>query len=100
MAVAVRPEPAPVVGAVTAPRGFVASGVHAGIRRSALDVAVVVSTVPAVGAGMFTANRFKAAPVLVSQAHLEAAEPRAVVVNSGIANAATGPQGTLDAQET
>ena len=100
MAVAVRVEPDLRVSAVTAPEGFVAAGVHAGIRKSALDVALVVSTVPAVGAGMFTANRFKAAPVLVSQAHLEAASPRAVVVNSGVANAATGPQGMHDALAT
>jgi len=100
MAVAVRAEPAARLGAVTAPRGFVAAGVHAGIRRTALDVALVVSTVPAVGAGMFTANRFKAAPVLVSQEHLAKAEPRAIVANSGVANAATGPQGTLDARAT
>src|SRR5207249_3497971 len=77
MAVAVRLEPDGRLCAVTAPRGFVAAGVHAGIRRKALDVALVVSTVPAVGAAMFTANRFKAAPVLVSQAHLAQAQPRA-----------------------
>jgi glutamate N-acetyltransferase / amino-acid N-acetyltransferase len=100
MAVAVRLEPELSLSAVTAPEGFVAAGVHAGIRRSALDVALVASTVPAVGAGMFTANRFKAAPVLVSQAHLEAASPQAVVVNSGVANAATGPQGMRDALAT
>ena len=73
---------------------------HAGIRKSKLDLAVVRSTVPAVGAGMFTANRVQAAPVLVSKAHLAQAEPQAVVINSGVANAATGKQGELDALAT
>jgi glutamate N-acetyltransferase/amino-acid N-acetyltransferase len=87
-------------GAVTAAKGFVAGAVHAGIRRSKLDLAVIRSTEPAVGAGMFTANRVQAAPVLVSKAHLAQAEPQAVVINSGVANAATGKQGELDALAT
>jgi glutamate N-acetyltransferase / amino-acid N-acetyltransferase len=87
-------------GAVTAAKGFVAGAVHAGIRRSKLDLAVIRSTELAVGAGMFTANRVQAAPVLVSKAHLAQAEPQAVVINSGVANAATGKQGELDALAT
>ena len=78
---------------VTAARGFEAAGVHAGIRKSSPDVALVRSTEPAVGAAMWTVNRVLAAPVVVSQEHLAATEPQAVVVNSGVANAATGPQG-------
>jgi glutamate N-acetyltransferase/amino-acid N-acetyltransferase len=89
-----------VTGAVTASKGFVAGAVHAGIRKTKLDLAVVRSTVPAVGAGMFTANRVQAAPVLVSKAHLAQASPQAVVINSGVANAATGKQGELDALST
>jgi glutamate N-acetyltransferase/amino-acid N-acetyltransferase len=85
---------------VTSPTGFVASGIHAGMRRSAKDLAIVRSTAPATGAAMFTANRLKAAPVLVSQRHLEQAQPQAVVVNSGSANAATGQRGELDAIAT
>jgi glutamate N-acetyltransferase / amino-acid N-acetyltransferase len=92
--------PAVTTGAVTAAKGFVAGAVHAGMRRSRLDLAVVRSTVPAVGAGMFTANLVQAAPVLVSKAHLEQAEPQAIVINSGVANAATGKQGQLDALAT
>src|SRR5262249_36552288 len=65
-----------------------------------LDLAVVHSTEPAVGAGMFTANRVQAAPVVVSKAHLAQAEPQAIVINSGVANAATGKQGELDALAT
>ncbi|MGH3131645.1 MAG: bifunctional ornithine acetyltransferase/N-acetylglutamate synthase, partial [Gaiellaceae bacterium] len=82
---------------VTAAKGFVASGVHAGIRRSAPDLALVRSTEPAVGAGMFTVNRVQAAPVVVSRAALAAAEPQAVVINAGVANAATGERGEADA---
>jgi glutamate N-acetyltransferase/amino-acid N-acetyltransferase len=85
---------------VTAPHGFLASGVACGIRRSAPDLAIVRSAVPAVGAAMFTANRMQAAPVLVSREHLELAEPQAVVINSGVANAATGARGELDARAT
>jgi glutamate N-acetyltransferase/amino-acid N-acetyltransferase len=85
---------------VTAAGGFEASGVHAGIRKAAPDVALVRSTVPSVGAAMFTANRVQAAPVVVSRRAVEAAEPQAVVVNAGVANAATGPRGELDALET
>jgi glutamate N-acetyltransferase / amino-acid N-acetyltransferase len=85
---------------VTAARRFVASGVHCGIRQAKADLALVRSLDPAVGAAMFTANRVQAAPVKVSREHLELAEPQAVVVNSGVANAATGIRGELDARAT
>ena len=85
---------------VTGARGFVASGVHCGIRQAKPDLALVRSLEPAVGAAMFTANRVQAAPVKVSREHLELAEPQAVVVNSGVANAATGIRGELDARAT
>ena len=86
---------------VTAAKGFVASGVHCGIRKKdRLDLALVRSTVPATGAGMFTANRMLAAPVVVCKEHLALAQPQAVVTNSGVANAATGEQGVADAKAT
>jgi glutamate N-acetyltransferase/amino-acid N-acetyltransferase len=85
---------------VTAPSGFVAAGVHAGIRRSGPDLALVRSTVPAVGAGVWTTNRVLAAPVVVSKRHLDLAAPQAVVVNAGVANAATGVSGIADAERT
>jgi glutamate N-acetyltransferase / amino-acid N-acetyltransferase len=86
---------------VTAAKGFVAAGVHCGIRKSGRrDLAVVRSLVPATGAGMFTANRVQAAPVVVSRGNLSVAEPQAVVVNSGVANAATGEQGIIAARAT
>ena len=85
---------------VTAARGFVASGVAAGIRRKGLDLALVRSTTRAVGTALWTTNRVLAAPVIVSQRHLELAEPQAVVVNAGVANAATGERGIGDASRT
>ncbi|MEZ5102493.1 MAG: bifunctional ornithine acetyltransferase/N-acetylglutamate synthase [Thermoleophilia bacterium] len=79
---------------VTAARGFVAGGVHCGIRRAASDLAIVRSVEPAVGAALFTVNRVLAAPCAVSQLNLAQAEPQAVVLNSGVANAATGERGS------
>jgi len=85
---------------VTAAKGFVAAGVACGIRKSAPDLALLRSVEPATGAAMFTKNRVQAAPILVSKAHLAVAEPQAVVVNSGTANAATGMRGEIDALAT
>jgi glutamate N-acetyltransferase/amino-acid N-acetyltransferase len=83
---------------VTAAKGFVASGVAAGIRPSGEpDVAVVRSVPRAVGAAVWTTNRVQAAPVTVSKRHLEAAQPQAVLINAGCANAATGARGEADA---
>jgi glutamate N-acetyltransferase/amino-acid N-acetyltransferase len=85
---------------VTAARGFVASGIHAGIRQAKLDLAVLRSTEPAVGAGMFSRNRVQAACLLVNKEHLALTDPQAVVVNSGVANSATGERGKIDALAT
>jgi glutamate N-acetyltransferase / amino-acid N-acetyltransferase len=85
---------------ITAPQGFVAAGVHAGIRREKKDLALVRALGPGTGAAMWTRNRVLAAPVVVSQQHLACAEPQAVAINSGVANAATGEQGIADARAT
>jgi glutamate N-acetyltransferase / amino-acid N-acetyltransferase len=85
---------------VTAAKGFEAAGVHCGLRASAPDLAVLRSLTPATGAALFTVNRVQAAPVLVSKEHLAAAEPQAVVVNSGNANAVTGEAGMAAARAT
>jgi len=85
---------------VTEPLGFAAAGVHAGIRREKKDLALVRTLGDGTGAAMWTRNRVLAAPVVVSQQHLACAEPQAVVVNSGVANAATGEQGMKDARAT
>jgi glutamate N-acetyltransferase / amino-acid N-acetyltransferase len=85
---------------VTSAKGFVASGVHCGIRKARPDLALVRSLAPATGAAMFTVNRVQAAPVVVSKEHLALAQPQAVALNSGVANAATGRRGELDARAT
>lgn len=86
---------------VTAAAGFAASGVSAGIRPSGRpDVALVRALRPAVGCAMWTRNRVQAAPVTISRRHLELAEPQAVIVNAGVANAATGLPGEEDARTT
>ncbi|WP_037818177.1 MULTISPECIES: bifunctional glutamate N-acetyltransferase/amino-acid acetyltransferase ArgJ [Amycolatopsis] len=87
---------------VTGPKGFRAAGVAAGIKASgALDLALVVNDGPLdVAAGVFTRNVIKAAPVLWSQEVLKQQKLKAVVLNSGGANAATGPGGFQDTHAT
>jgi glutamate N-acetyltransferase/amino-acid N-acetyltransferase len=85
---------------VTSAKGFVASGVPAAIRREGKDLAIVRSLPPATGTAMFTRNRVQAAPLQVNREHLELAEPQAIVINSGVANAATGERGKIDALAT
>jgi glutamate N-acetyltransferase / amino-acid N-acetyltransferase len=87
---------------VTAAAGFRAAGVAAGIKDSgALDLALVVNDGPQhAAAGVFTSNRVKAAPVLWSEQVLRAGRLRAAVLNSGGANACTGPDGFADAHHT
>ncbi len=86
-------------GGVTAPLGYLASGVHCGIKQHKRDLALVVSEAPASVAGVFTTNRVKAAPVLWCQEVVRRGTARAVVVNSGNANACTGEQGWQDVRE-
>ena len=96
-----------VEGGVTAAAGFKAAGIHAGFRKNPerLDYALVVPDKPCPGAGVFTTNRFCAAPVQVSRANLGGADKgygiiAGVSVNSGNANAATGETGLACARET
>ncbi|MFI6422267.1 bifunctional glutamate N-acetyltransferase/amino-acid acetyltransferase ArgJ [Streptomyces sp. NPDC050842] len=87
---------------VTAAKGFTAAGIAAGIKQNGNpDLALVVNTGPRrAAAGVFTSNRVKAAPVLWSQQVLADGELTAVVLNSGGANACTGPQGFQDTHTT
>ncbi|RSN32412.1 bifunctional ornithine acetyltransferase/N-acetylglutamate synthase [Amycolatopsis sp. WAC 04169] len=87
---------------VTQPKGFRAAGVAAGIKAEGkLDLALVVNDGPLqVAAGVFTRNVIKAAPVLWSQEVLKQQRLKAVVLNSGGANAATGPGGFQDTHQT
>ena len=81
--------------------GFKAGAVAAGIRyQGRPDLALIVSEVTAAAAGVFTTNKVQAAPVLLSRSHLSGNRARAIVVNSGIANACTGEVGLQRAQTT
>ncbi len=91
----------PVSGGVAAPQGFECSAIACGIKNPAnlrLDLALLYSVAPAVTAGTFTTNKVKAAPVRLCQTHLKRNDVRAVIVNSGNANACTGPRGINDAR--
>lgn len=91
-------------GGVASARGFRAAGVHAGFRKNPerFDFALVVADEPAAAAGVFTQNVFCSAPVTVSREHLQSSggTARAVIVNSGNANAATGSIGLETARRT
>ncbi|MGN0243217.1 MAG: bifunctional ornithine acetyltransferase/N-acetylglutamate synthase [Lachnospiraceae bacterium] len=94
-------------GGVTAPKGYMAAGLRAGIKpgKSNKDMAMIYSTVPAKTAGVFTRNKVKAAPVLWGMEITEKFETaQAIVVNSGVANACTGALGLhnvmLEAEKT
>ena len=85
-------------GGVASAKGFKACGIHAGFRADPkrLDFALVAADQPAACAAVFTTNVFCSAPVTVSKEHLDGAGygiARAVAINSGIANAATGDKG-------
>jgi len=92
-----------IAGGITAAEGFRAAGVSAGIKASgALDVTLIVADRPASVAAVFTTNQVQAAPVLVSREHIAASggTARAVIVNSGCANACTGAQGLTTTRAT
>ena len=88
----------PIPGGVTAPAGFLASGIAAGIKPSGKpDVAMIAAAAPVPAAAVFTTNTMAAPPVVVSRSHITHGAVRAAVVNSGNANACTGEQGSADA---
>ncbi|NLT93932.1 MAG: bifunctional glutamate N-acetyltransferase/amino-acid acetyltransferase ArgJ [Clostridia bacterium] len=89
-----------ISGGVTAPQGFLAAGVAAGIRKKGKkDVAIVYSKVPATCAAVYTTNIFKAAPLKVTEEHLADGIAQAMVINSGIANACMGKDGMDSAKK-
>ena len=86
-------------GNVTSAKGFLSAGIHAGLKTGReKDMALLVSTCPADAAGAFTTNQVKAGPVRVSQEHLKNGKVRAIIINSGNANACTGVRGIADAK--
>ncbi|TLY29712.1 MAG: bifunctional glutamate N-acetyltransferase/amino-acid acetyltransferase ArgJ [Ignavibacteria bacterium] len=83
---------------ITGPKGFHAAGVHCGIKKVKKDLALVYSSEPARVAGIFTTNKVPAAPVIVDRLQLTRSSSfRAILVNSGNANACTGERGLNDA---
>lgn len=88
-----------IKGGITAPKGYKAAGMHCGIKSSGKkDLALIYSSVPANAAAVFTGNKVKAAPILVSMEHIRGGKAQAIVANSGCANACTGPEGMEDAR--
>lgn len=83
---------------VTAPRGFLACGLHVGLKKHKKDLALIYSEAPCSVAGVFTTNRVKAAPLKVTMPRVAAGRAQAVIVNSGNANACNGPAGEEDAR--
>ncbi len=82
------------------PKGFKVSGIHAGIKRFNKDLGLIFSESPCKSVGMFTKNKIKAAPVIVTRENLAKGEGiKAVIINSGNANCATGRQGMTDAKK-
>ena len=85
---------------ITSVNGFLAGAIYAGIKRQdELDLAILHSKVPCTVAGVFTTNRIKSAPIILSQRHLSQKQAQAIIVNSGCANACVGKQGLADALE-
>ena len=90
-----------IKGGVIAPKGFLASGIHVGLKKVKKDLSIIVSQVPAAAAGLFTTNQIKAAPVIWSKSQIETNQYKtAILTNSGNANACTGDQGMLDVKCT
>lgn len=85
-------------GSIVTPQGFKAAGLHCGLKKTDRnDLGVIVCDVPAVAAAVYTTNLFQAAPLKVTRESLQDGKLRAIVVNSGNANACTGKQGEEDA---
>lgn len=90
-----------IKGGVTAPKGFLASGIHCGLKKSNLkkDLALIYSEVPAAASGMFTKNKVKGAPISISKDHLSNKKAQAIIVNSGNANTCNGTDGLNKAKK-
>lgn len=89
-------------GGITAPQGFTANGLNAGLKagRTKNDMALIFSDTPCNAAGVFTKNRVKAESVKLSRKHLENGKAQAAVINVAVANACTGEQGAMNAFKT
>lgn len=90
-----------IEGGITAPKGFLASGIHCGLKKSNLkkDLALIYSEVPAVAAGMYTKNKVKGAPIYITKEHLTNKKAQAIIINSGNANTCNGEDGLQKAKK-
>lgn len=89
-----------IYGGITTVQGFRSTGVKSGIKTSGdMDMAMIVSDEQATAAGVFTTNKVKSAPVLVSMEHIKSGKAQAIVANSGNANACTGEKGIQNARK-
>lgn len=90
-----------IQGGITAPKGFLASGIHCGLKKSNLkkDLALIYSEVPAVAAGMYTKNKVKGAPIYITKEHLTNKKAQAIIINSGNANTCNGEDGLQKAKK-
>ncbi|MCW8850450.1 MAG: bifunctional glutamate N-acetyltransferase/amino-acid acetyltransferase ArgJ [Melioribacteraceae bacterium] len=87
-------------GSVTSPKGFKAAGIHCGLKKKNKDLALIYSDVPSIAAGTFTTNKAAASPVTITKQITDSAQKvKAIIINSGNANACTGVEGHLDALE-
>ncbi|MGY5214512.1 bifunctional glutamate N-acetyltransferase/amino-acid acetyltransferase ArgJ [Clostridium butyricum] len=88
-------------GGVTAPKGFLASGIYCGIKQGSVkkDLALIYSEVPAKAFGMFTKNKVKGAPIYICKDHLSNKKAQAIIINSGNANTCTGDDGLSKAKK-
>ncbi|MEW6378110.1 MAG: bifunctional glutamate N-acetyltransferase/amino-acid acetyltransferase ArgJ [bacterium] len=89
----------PSGGGLSLVRGILTAGVNCGIKKNKKDLAIIYSETVCTAAGVFTINPFRAAPVIVSESHLQNSLAQAIVVNSGNANACTGAAGLEDAEK-
>ena len=85
---------------VTAPKGFLASGIHCGLKKNnlKLDLALIYSEIPANAAGVYTKNKVKGAPIYITKEHLSNKKAQAIIINSGNANTCTGDDGLSKAK--
>ena len=88
-------------GSITSVKGILSAGIHAGLKRKRKDLALILSEQPCNAAGTFTLNKVKAAPIIISKKMIDNKESvKAILINSGNANACTGEKGFEDALET
>lgn len=90
-----------IQGGITSPKGFLASGIHCGLKKNMLkkDLALIYSEAPAFASGVYTKNKVKGAPIYICKEHLSNKKARAIIINSGNANTCNGDDGLKKAKK-